>query len=130
MKIAPFSTNAPALRSTVANLIADGSTSLYDATDRAPGTSRISPNDSRINAVVVLSDGQDTVSKLNLKQLVAHLDARAAGEGRQVRIFTIAYGYDAEQSVLEQIANASGGKAYVGDPKQIEKVYVQISSFF
>ena len=34
VKIAPFATNAPALRSTVDNLIADGSTSLYDATAR------------------------------------------------------------------------------------------------
>ena len=45
-------------------------------------------------------------------------------------MFTIAYGSGADQAVLESIAKASGGKAYVGDPTQIESVYLQISSFF
>ena len=128
--IAPFETNAPQLRSTVDRLIADGSTALYDATARGVANVEALADDSRINAVVVLSDGQDTASKLNLSQLLAKLNARSASEGRQVRIFTIAYGEDADQSVLERIAVASGGKAFVGDPTQIEKVYLQISSFF
>ena len=84
-------------------------------------------DDSRINAVVVLSDGEDTSSKLAL----CHARARRGdSEARPIRIFTIAYGNDADQKVLERIAVASGGKPYVGDPKEIEKVYLQISSFF
>jgi len=130
VKMAPFATNAKALRATVAHLVADGSTSLYDATERGVADVEKLADDSRINAVVVLSDGQDTTSKLSLKRLVDRLDVRAESERRPIRIFTIAYGGDADQKVLEQIANASGGKPYVGDPKQIEKVYIQISSFF
>jgi Ca-activated chloride channel family protein len=117
------------LRRTVSNLIADGSTSLYDATERGLAEVEALADDSRINAVVVLSDGQDTTSKLKLKRLLERLNARA-DRRRQIRIFTIAYGGDADQKVLERIANASGGKPYVGDPKEIEKVYIQISSFF
>jgi Ca-activated chloride channel homolog len=128
--IAPFATNAPNLRSTVAHLIADGSTSLYDATDRGVHDVAALGDDSRINAVVVLTDGEDTTSKLTLRKLLAKLDARAKSEERPIRIFTIAYGVEADQKVLERIATASGGKAFVGDPKQIEKVYLQISSFF
>jgi Ca-activated chloride channel family protein len=130
VKMAPFATNAPMLRSTVENLIADGSTALYDATHRGVQNVDALADDTRINAVVVLSDGQDTASKLTLKLLLERLNARVEGERRPIRIFTIAYGGDADQKVLEQIAAASGGKPYVGDPKQIEKVYVQISSFF
>ena len=37
---------------------------------------------------------------------------------------------EANRSVLEQIAEASGGKGYTGDPTEIEGVYRQISSFF
>ncbi len=130
VKIAPFGTNAPQLRSTVDHLIADGSTALYDATARGVKNVEALADDSRINAVVVLSDGQDTSSKLNLSQLLARLNARTESEGRQIRIFTIAYGDEADQHLLEKIAVASGGKAFVGDPTQIEKVYLQISSFF
>jgi Ca-activated chloride channel family protein len=130
VKFAPFATNAPQLRSTVAHLIADGSTALYDATARGVENVEALADDSRINAVVVLTDGQDTASKLELKDLLAKLNARSESERRQIRIFTIAYGEEADQKVLAQIAAASGGKPFVGDPKQIEKVYLQISSFF
>ena len=43
-------------------------------------------------------------------------------------VFTIAYGSGANTDVLKQIADASGGKQYTGDPQGIEAVYRQISS--
>lgn len=79
---------------------------------------------------MVLSDGADTESALPIQTVVGELRERANGEGRQIRIFTIAYGSDAQHDVLEEIANASGGKAYVGTPETIEAVYLQISSYF
>ena len=50
----------------------------------------------------------------------------------QVRVFTIAYsaGAAGARKALEQIAAASGGKSYPGDPENIESVYRSISSFF
>ena len=51
-------------------------------------------------------------------------------EGLAVRVYTIAYGNDADNDTLERIATASGGKEFTGDPKGIEAVYVSISSFF
>jgi hypothetical protein len=47
-----------------------------------------------------------------------------------VRVYTIAYGSQANKQELAQIAEASGGKGFEGDPKDIEAVYTQISSFF
>ena len=47
-------------------------------------------------------------------------------------MFTIAYSAGAarREKALEQIAEASGGKSYTGDPEDIETVYRSISSFF
>jgi Ca-activated chloride channel homolog len=128
--IAPVARDAEQLRASVALLVAQGGTALYDAT--ASGWQLIDGlrDDTRINAVVVLSDGADTSSSRRLDDVLAQLHARSNGEGRQIRIFTIAYGSDAIGDVLDRIAAASGGESYTGDPKTIEKVYLQISSFF
>jgi Ca-activated chloride channel family protein len=61
---------------------------------------------------------------------VKRLKARSQGEGRQIRLFTIAYGSDADGSVLTRIAEASGAEEFAGDPTEIDAVYLQISSFF
>ena len=84
----------------------------------------------RINAVVVLTDGDDNESRLKASQVIASLRQRSEDQENTIRVFTIAYGSEANRSVLEQIAEASGGKGYTGDPTQIEGVYRQISSFF
>jgi Ca-activated chloride channel family protein len=130
VRIAPMATNARPLRRNVADLVAAGSTALYDATAAGWQTVDALHDDTRINAVVILSDGADTASGRQLNDVLAVLRARANGEGRQIRIFTIAYGSDANGDVLDKIAQASGGNSYSGDPKTIEKVYLQISSFF
>ena len=53
-----------------------------------------------------------------------------ASEGSTVRVYTIAYGREANESALEAVAQASGGKAFTGDPKRIESVYRSIWSPF
>ena len=128
--LAEFAAVRGVLRQRASELIADGGTALYDAT--AAGWTAVDglQDDERINAVVVLSDGADTESRLSRANALAAIRARSEGEGRQIRIFTIAYGSDAKSDVLEEIATASGGKAYSGDPRTIEAVYLQISSYF
>ena len=73
---------------------------------------------------------EDNQSNSSSAQLVRTLQQQATSEGMAVRVYTIAYGTGANQDVLTQIASASGGKEYAGDPKQIESVYRSISSFF
>jgi Ca-activated chloride channel family protein len=129
--IAPARTNRSDLRSTVSNLIADGGTAIYDAT--AEGVAQVSKlaDTSRINAVVLLTDGEDTDSSKSADQVVRELAAQG-DSARRVRVFTIAYSAGAEGAAenLERIAAASGGKAYVGKTSDIESVYRSISSFF
>jgi Ca-activated chloride channel family protein len=131
LPIAPVGSNRAQLRSTVSNLIADGGTAIYDAT--AAGVSQVSKlaDTSRINAVVLLTDGEDTDSSRSAADVVRELAAQGDSTKR-VRVFTIAYSAGAEGAAanLERIADASGGKAYVGKTSDIESVYRSISSFF
>jgi Ca-activated chloride channel family protein len=131
LPIAPVGSNRAQLRSTVANLIADGGTAIYDAT--AAGVSQVSKqaDTSRINAVVLLTDGEDTDSSRNADDIVRELAAQG-DSAKRVRVFTIAYSAGAEGAAenLKRIADASGGKAYVGKTSDIESVYRSISSFF
>jgi Ca-activated chloride channel family protein len=128
--IRPVSRNKGVLRSVVGDLFADGGTALYDAT--LEGAKQVADLHDRrhINAVVVLTDGEDTDSSSTVEDVTAGLD-RGDSESR-VRVFTIAYSADAagSEEALKQIAQASGAQEYKGDTEDIEAVYKSISSFF
>ena len=129
--IAPFRSNRARLRSIVRQLIADGGTAVFDGTINGFDRVRRLEDTSHINAVVVLTDGEDTDSTAGADDVVRHV--RAQGDSsEQVRVFTIAYSAGAEGAAeaLEQIAKASGGQPYKGDTEDIESVYKSISSFF
>ncbi len=60
--IAPYKENGERLRSAVAGLFAEGGTAFFDASVNAFETVRALKDRARINAVVLLTDGQDTDS--------------------------------------------------------------------
>lgn len=122
--------NRTALRSAVANLTAAGGTAVYDATARGVALVAALHDSTRINAVVVLTDGDDNKSRLTATGLETRLEQGAEDQEHNIRVFTIAYGSQANKAVLESIAAASDGQAYEGDPEEIAKVYREISSFF
>jgi len=119
------------LRSHVRRLIADGGTALYDATTQAFDKVRAQKAADRINAVVLLTDGEDTDSEQSVDDVVSHIQAQGDSPNR-VRIFTIAYssGASASRGILKRIAAASGGLDYEGKTENIESVYRSIASFF
>ena len=129
--IAPVRTNRRRLERTVGDLIADGGTAFHDATFEGVETVRRLGDRERINAVVVLTDGEDTDSSLSIDEVVRRLEAQGDSESR-VRVFTIAFSPGAVGAAegLRRIAAASGGKDYEGDTDDIEAVYRSISSFF
>ena len=106
---------------------------MYDATAEAVRrVERLPRYRDRINAVVVLTDGDDTSSReVTADQLVAQLERRREDRQR-VRVYTIAYaaGGSPFADVLEGVAAASGGRSYSGTTRNIESVYTSISSFF
>jgi Ca-activated chloride channel homolog len=131
LPVAPFSQNERKLRETVDNLIADGGTAVYDATIDGFRSVREGATPERINAVVVLTDGEDTDSSASAEDAVEAVRAQGDSDN-QVRVFTIAYsaGAAGAAEALQAIAEASGGQAYEGDTEDIEAVYRSISSFF
>lgn len=128
--LATFGSNQAELQRTVTGLLPEGQTAAYDAIGNGVGKIIALNDDTRINAVVALTDGEDNQSRSTVEQLVQALERQNGQEGEPVRVYTIAYGSQANKAALERIAQASGGKAFTGDPKQIEAVYRSISSFF
>jgi Ca-activated chloride channel family protein len=131
LPIEPIRNNRAQLAGRVGGLIADGGTSIYDATDEGVAEVKKLADTSRINAVVLLTDGEDTDSTKSVDALVRELDAQG-DSSRRVRVFTIAYSAGAQGAAenLARIADASGGKSYTGSIDDIESVYRSISSFF
>ena len=92
----------------------------------------LADRDDRINAVVLLTDGEDTDSAQRSTTVVAASSRpRATPRTRCACSRSPTPPARARRAkALEQIAAASGGKAYEGDPENIESVYRSISSFF
>lgn len=112
----------------VRGLFPNGDLPVYMAVTLALDDVRALRDPSRINAVVVLSDGAGT--SIGYRALLAQIAAMQPNEGTSVRVFTVSYGDNANDSALKKIAAESGGMFYPGRPKDIENVYRRISSYF
>ncbi len=118
----------PRALETVGTYFADGGTALYDAIAAAHGHLMQDPTPDMIQAIVVLSDGEDRNSRTKLPQLLETV--KTDNETRTVRIFTIAYGSEARRQILDSISDATGAKSFEGSPETIRKVFKEISTFF
>lgn len=113
-------------------LYADGSTALYDAVCTAVGRVETlrkedkAAGESRLYAVVLLSDGKDTNSKRSESEMFACLPSGEDVE--EVKVYTIAFGDQADKDVLTRIANRTHGKMLEGTPENIGEVYKKISA--
>ncbi|WP_433219741.1 Hsp70 family protein [Dactylosporangium sp. CS-047395] len=111
MPLSPAGAAKDRYRQSVQVLRAHGETALYATIRSAVARMKDVQNDRRIYAVVVLSDGENQYPADNdLNKLVDEL-----GKGsleKPVRVFTIAYGSDADNAALDRIASASRGGSY------------------
>ncbi|MCX7756589.1 MAG: substrate-binding and VWA domain-containing protein [Anaerolineales bacterium] len=114
----------------VSGIFETGDTRLYDATLVAYQDLAANGDPNHIRAIVVLSDGADTASTQTLEEVMAQINASAGEGGNAIKIFTIAFGSDADESVLKQIAEPTGGKQYKSSPENIQKIYDEIATFF
>jgi Ca-activated chloride channel homolog len=107
-----------------------GATALNDAictavkTAEAARTQDRAVGDQRLYGIVVLTDGQENSSKQ--KDVFTCLPTGEDVEG--VKVFTIAYGKDADKDVLKKIAERTNSKTFSADPATIEQVYLAISA--
>jgi Ca-activated chloride channel family protein len=114
----------------VSGIIESGGTRLYDATLMAFDELESKADPKHIRAVVVLSDGQDTDSEASFALVKDQIGVNAERGGNATKLFTIAFGSDADTAVLQELAEITGGKQYDSDPESINEVYSDIATFF
>jgi hypothetical protein len=107
------------------NAIMNGGTGLYDSILAAVRAMRATWDPSRVNSVVVLTDGKDEdgAFPIPLERLLSALE-RQRNSDRPVKVIAIAYGPDTDLAALQQITDASGGILYRStDPRDLPKIF-------
>lgn len=118
--------NRDKLTNAIRDLGASGDTTLFDAIGDGAASITRTNDPAMTNAMVVLSDGQDTRSyryRFN-QELIDYATAN------NTTIFTIAYGGDADEGVLGQLAISGNGNFYRGDEASIAAIYDEMSAAF
>jgi Ca-activated chloride channel homolog len=128
IRSASLKTSRNTVSQTLQGLFPEGGTSLYDAVDKGYQYALQNQQPDHIAAVVVLTDGADTDSRISYNQLLQRI--RFDSEKRSVRVFTIGYGSDAQKNILKNIADATQAKFFEGNPENIRSVFQEISTFF
>jgi Ca-activated chloride channel family protein len=127
--LSPLGGKRDDVRIRVSGIVEEGDTRLYGAVIAAYEELLENGDPEHIRAMVVLSDGENTIWDVDLDQVVQQVGS--SGEsGTAPKIFTIAFGSSADRDVLRRIAEITGGRQYDGDPETIYEVYSNIATFF
>jgi Ca-activated chloride channel family protein len=127
------------------SLSAKGNTAFFYSVWRAYHTLALLKDTERINVVVAMTDGREnrsvnysnrrvegiTIPKLigdtvDIKYLVAALKK----ENANILVFNVAYGGDADFSLLNDLGSEFNGQAYTAETKTIRRLYELISQNF
>lgn len=106
---------------------ATGGTALVDAVFDAINDLLARSDSESINAIVVMTDGQENESARSLNDLQRLVEQQS--EQRLV-IFTVAFGSDADERLLEAIAEIGDGQMRRAGETDIEELYRIISTYF
>jgi len=124
--IGKLSDNKAAITQAIDGINPVGGTALYDTVAAAHAKMIQSVDADRINAIVVLSDGQDDSKVPPPAALLAKINPELTE--RAMPIFTISFGKDADPDAMRLIASTSKALAYdaVKDPKNIDEVFTAV----
>ena len=105
--------------------VAGGGSRLYDNILAAYDEVQDNYHEDKINSVILLTAGQDEgSSEISHEELVAALQDRFDPQ-RPVTMFIIAFGEQADELELAQIARATSGSSYVTeDPNEIGDIFL------
>lgn len=118
------------LQQRISGIFEQGGTRLYDAVAQSYGDLVINGDPDHIRAMVVLTDGRDTSSAETLDAVLLALSASAGEGGNAPKLFTIAFGSEADRDVLQQLSAETGARQYDSDPSTIRDIYAEIATFF
>ena len=121
--------NRAKLLAAIDGLQAGGDTALLDGVQTGYKELQRLNDVERINALVVMTDGQENASHTDLWSLVERVQ-KGNVIGPPVVVFAIAYGRDADYGTLEQLASASGGQVREGNVETIRELYKILSTYF
>jgi Ca-activated chloride channel family protein len=130
LPIKPLGPQRQAMTDRIQQLIPSGGTPLYAVTRKASEEVRETASAETINAIVVMTDGRNEHPEdTDLDGLIRQLGDQASEGG--IRVFTIAYGEDADLDSLKRISEASRAAAYdATDPLTIDSVFTNVLSNF
>jgi Ca-activated chloride channel family protein len=129
----PAGANREQIATKIRSLVPTEATPLYTVARDSFRELKGSYDPARINAVLLLTDGQNEDPRNNDLE-GALRDLRTGSEGvsaTPVRLFTIAYGSGADLGVLRRLAEATNAAAYdASDPSTIGNVFTAVVSNF
>ncbi len=116
----------------VSGLQVNGGTRLYDATLEARNWLQQNLRQDAINAVLVLTDGEDSGSNVRLEQLQTELQKSGFSSDQRIAFFTVGYGKEGEfnPEALKTIADLNGGYYSKGDPETISRLMADLQVEF
>ncbi len=107
-------------------LVANGNTAIWDSLGESAKLINETKSSARTNVIILLTDGQDNSSRAY--QFGEALFKQAASN--DTNVYTIAYGGDADNARLDELAKKSGGVSYKGSEANIGKIYQEMSAVF
>jgi Ca-activated chloride channel family protein len=135
--VAPIGSQRDVLAQQIQNQRPTNGTPLYAVTEQAYETMLEGYDPTKINAIVLLTDGQNDDGEPGddedqFAELIQSLQAGSEGSSSQpVRLFTISYGEEADVVTLRTIAQATRAATYnASNPATIEQVFTAVISNF
>jgi Ca-activated chloride channel family protein len=130
LPVAPLAQQLSQMKQLIGHLQPTRGTALYATARAATRVMQESFDPTRINAVVLLTDGKNEYPEdVDLDGLLRQLQSE--DEDTAIRVFPIAYGEDADLGTLTKIAEASRAAVYnSADPASIDNVFTAVVSNF
>ena len=114
------------LETRVNNMRAEGNTAVIDSVLEAYNALQQLNDPLAINAIVVMTDGKENASRTSLATL-----ERTITQGKvPVVVFSIAFGKDADTSIMKRLAEVTNGQFRQAETFNIEELYKLISTYF
>ena len=116
----------------ISGLQVDGGTKLYDAAIYAQNWLQQNRRPDAINAVLILTDGEDSDSQISLDQLGKELQKSGFSSDQRIAFFTVGYGNEGEfnPDALKKIADLNGGYYSKGEPESISRLMANLQVEF
>ena len=113
--VVPYTTDRRVLNKGFDGLQANGDTALYDATDKVV-TEAARGQGTKV--AVLLTDGEDTASKLDLNKAIQ------AAKAARVPVYTIGLGKDVKDDILTRISSETSGRYFKAPkPDDLQKAF-------